>query len=109
MRSALNKAVVAGIAVGLFATTAACGSSTGDSSSGSGDSGTKLTIAMVPGITSDPFFKAMKIGADEAAKSLDINLLWQGSSQEYSPQTQIPYVDAVLAKKPDGLVLIPTD
>jgi ribose transport system substrate-binding protein len=108
MRSVLNKAVVAGIAVGLLATTSACGSTSGSGSAGGGG-GKELTIAMVPGITSDPFFKAMKLGADDAAKSLHVNLLWQGSDKEYSPQTQIPYVDAVLAKKPDGLVLIPTD
>ena len=59
----------------------------------------KLTIAFVMGAEADPFFKAMKVGADAEA----------ADPAQYSPATQIPYVDQVLAQKPSGLVLIPTD
>lgn len=85
---------------------AACGGSDG----GSGASGDKqLTIGFVPGIASDPFFKAMQIGAEAKAKELNIKLLWQGAPDEYSPQSQIPFVDTMLTQKVDGLVLVPTD
>ena len=69
----------------------------------------ELTIAFVMGAESDPFFQAMKLGAEEEAAALGVNLIWQGDPANYSPETQIPIVDAVLAQQPDGLVLIPTD
>jgi len=67
------------------------------------------TIAFVMGAEADPFFKAMKVGADAEAKALGVTVIWQGDPSVYSPATQIPIADAVLAQKPDGLVLIPTD
>ena len=66
-------------------------------------------IAFVMGAESDPFVQAMKVGAEAAAKANNIDLIWQGDPSEYSPATQIPVVDQVLAQKPDALVLIPTD
>lgn len=69
----------------------------------------KLTIAFIPGIASDPFFKAMEIGAKKKAEELGINLIWQGSASEYSPQTQLPFVDSALAQGVDALILVPTD
>jgi ABC-type sugar transport system substrate-binding protein len=51
----------------------------------------------------------MKVGAEAAAKANNVDLIWQGDPSEYSPATQIPVVDAVLAQKPDALILIPTD
>jgi ABC-type sugar transport system substrate-binding protein len=69
----------------------------------------QLTIAFVMGAESDPFFQAMKVGAVAEAKVKNVNLVWQGDPSVYSPATQIPIADAVLAQKPDGLVLIPTD
>ena len=70
---------------------------------------TELTIAFVMGAESDPFFQAMKLGAEEEAAALGVNLIWQGDPAQYSPETQVPIVDAVLAQQPDALVLIPTD
>ena len=69
----------------------------------------KKKIAFVMGAESDPFFQAMKVGAVAAAAANNVELIWQGDPSEYSPATQIPVVDAVLALKPDALVLIPTD
>jgi len=69
----------------------------------------KYKIAFVMGAESDPFFQAMKVGAEAAAKANNVELIWQGDASEYSPATQIPIVDAVLAQKPNALVLIPTD
>jgi ribose transport system substrate-binding protein len=69
----------------------------------------RLKIAFVMGAESDPFFQAMKVGAEEEAKAQGVDLIWQGDPTNYGPDTQIPIVDQVLAQKPDGLVLIPTD
>lgn len=69
----------------------------------------KLKIAFIAGITSDPFFKAMEQGAIKKAAELGIELIWQGSASEYSPQSQMPFVDASLANDIDALILVPTD
>jgi ABC-type sugar transport system substrate-binding protein len=69
----------------------------------------KLTIAFVMGAESDPFFQAMKVGAEAEALAQGVDLVWQGDPSEYNVATQVPIVDIVLAQKPDGLVLIPTD
>ena len=71
--------------------------------------GTKYTIAFVMGAEADPFFKAMKVGADAEAAVKNVTIIWQGDPSVYSPATQIPIADQVLAQKPNGLVLIPTD
>ncbi len=68
-----------------------------------------ISIAFVMGAESDPFFQAMKVGAEEEAAAQGVTLIWEGDPANYSPETQIPIVDAVLAKHPTGLVLIPTD
>jgi ribose transport system substrate-binding protein len=104
----MSRTVLAAAAVGAVALTAtACSSkSTG---AGSGSGGSKLTVAFVMGAGADPFFKAMKVGADAEAKAKGVNLIWQGDPSVYSPATQIPIADQVLAQKPSGLVLIPTD
>lgn len=69
----------------------------------------KLTIAFVMGAESDPFFQAMKVGAEAEALAQGVDLIWQGDPSAYDVATQVPIVDNVLAQSPDGLVLIPTD
>jgi ribose transport system substrate-binding protein len=85
---------------------AACSSGTPSSNS----SGKKsLTIGFVVGASSDPFFQAMKVGAQDEANKLGDKLIFQGNATTYSPATQIPIVNQVLAESPDGLALAPTD
>ena len=67
------------------------------------------TIAFVMGAEADPFFQAMKVGAEAEAAAKGVQLIWQGDPSNYSPETQIPIVDNVLAQNPTALVLIPTD
>jgi len=69
----------------------------------------KITIAFVMGAESDPFFQAMKVGADAEAAAKGVTIVWQGDPAVYSPATQLPIANKVLALKPQGLVLIPTD
>jgi ribose transport system substrate-binding protein len=68
-----------------------------------------IKIAFVMGAESDPFFQAMKIGAEEEAAAQGVELIWQGDPSNYDVATQLPIVENVIAQKPDGLVLIPTD
>ncbi len=66
------------------------------------------TIALVPGIATDPFYITMQRGASEEAKKLGLNLIWQGGSQ-FSPETQIPVLQALFAKHPAALLIAPTN
>jgi ABC-type sugar transport system substrate-binding protein len=61
------------------------------------------------GAESDPFFQAMKVGAEEQAAASNVELIWQGDPSHYDVATEVPIVESVIASKPDGLVLIPTD
>lgn len=115
MRSVAFKVGVLGGCVSLLAAGCATSGTTGETTTGATDSTTSSmteegrTVAFIPGISSDPFFLAMEIAAKDEAEKLGIDLLWQGSAAEYSPQTQIPFVDAALAQDIDVLILVPTD
>jgi ribose transport system substrate-binding protein len=107
--------LVAG-ALALAIVIAGCGSSSDNSSSSTASSGgstaTKAKkpyrVTLVVGITNNPFYTSMARGAKDAAKRLGVNLDVQGAT-EFSPSAETPIVNAVIAKKPDGIVLVPTD
>lgn len=69
----------------------------------------KIVIAFNMGAEADPFFIAMNIGAKAEATKLGVTLDWQGDPSVYSPSTQIPIVDEMLAAHPSALVIAPTD
>ena len=108
MRTRKLTAVLGTIAAAALALTAC--SSTAATSSAT-DTATKsgpLNIAFIPGITTDGFFIAMQHAAEKAAPGLHINLDYTGPTvYSYSAQTQV--FDAVLAKKPDGIIFASTD
>jgi ribose transport system substrate-binding protein len=87
---------------------AASGSSTATGSTSTSSSG-KITVAFNMGAEADPFFISMNIGAEAEAKALGINLIWQGDPSVYSPSTQIPILDQLLAEHPSALIIAPTD
>ncbi|HEX4401454.1 MAG TPA: substrate-binding domain-containing protein [Galbitalea sp.] len=99
------------VTVGAVAAIAALGLTACSTGSTSGTSRGKksLTLGFVVGASSDPFFQAMKVGAQAEATKLGDKLIFQGNATTYSPATQIPIVNQVLAEKPDGLALAPTD
>ncbi|WP_018466134.1 ABC transporter substrate-binding protein [Calidithermus timidus] len=68
----------------------------------------KYTIALIPGLTTDGFYITMRKGAEEAAKQLGVDLIFQGGP-EFSPTTQIPVLNAIIARKPDVILIAPTD
>ncbi|MER8524322.1 MULTISPECIES: ABC transporter substrate-binding protein [unclassified Mesorhizobium] len=68
----------------------------------------KFTIALVPGLTTDGFYITMRKGAQAAADALGVTLVFQGAS-DFNPVTQVPVLDAVIAKKPDAILIAPTD
>lgn len=68
----------------------------------------KLTIALIPGLTTDGFYITMRKGAQAAADALGVELLFQGAP-DFNPVTQVPVLDAVIAKSPDAILIAPTD
>jgi ribose transport system substrate-binding protein len=100
---------VAAVAAVTALTAAACGSSSTGGSKGSAKSASKhYTIALVPGLTTDPFYITMHAGAAAEAKKLGVTLTWQGGTT-FSPTTQIPVVTSLLAEHPSALLIAPTD
>jgi ribose transport system substrate-binding protein len=91
---------------------AACG---GDDNSGStagstsgASSGKKYNMTLVAGVKGDEFYITMNCGAQAEAKKLGVNLNFQGPDK-FAPDQQIPIVNAVAAKKPDAVLIAPTD
>ena len=68
----------------------------------------KVTIALIPGLTSDGFYVTMHKGAEAAAKAVGAELLYQGAA-EWNVSLQVPILDAVIAKKPAAILIAPTD
>lgn len=68
----------------------------------------KFTIALVPGLTTDAFYITMRKGAEAAAKAVGADLVFQGAP-DFNPVTQVPVLDAVIAKHPDAILIAPTD
>ena len=68
----------------------------------------KFTIALVPGLTTDGFYITMRRGAQAAADALGVELVFQGAP-DFNPVTQVPVLDAVIARAPDAILIAPTD
>lgn len=68
----------------------------------------KLTIALIPGLTTDGFYITMNRGAQAAADALGVELAFQGAP-DFNPVTQVPVLDAVIARAPDAILIAPTD
>ena len=67
-----------------------------------------VTIALIPGLTTDAFYITMHKGALAAAKALGDTLVFQGAP-DFNPVTQVPVLDAVIARHPDVILIAPTD
>jgi ribose transport system substrate-binding protein len=68
----------------------------------------KFTIALIPGLTTDAFYITMRKGAQAAADALGVELLFQGAP-DFNPVTQVPVLDAVIARAPSAILIAPTD
>src|SRR4051794_22331462 len=96
------------LAAGLALVVAACGSD--DSGGGGSSSGGKKTYKMtlIAGVKGDEFYITMNCGAQAEAKKLGVKLDFQGPD-EFDASQQTPIVNAVAAKKPDAVLIAPTD
>ena len=103
-----RRLIAALVALGLVA--AAVASTASLASSGSRNAPKKTyTFYLVAGIASDPFYLTMKKGAEAEAAKLGVKLIFTGSPKAFSPPTQIPYLNAAIARHPDAILIAPTD
>jgi ribose transport system substrate-binding protein len=68
-----------------------------------------LSVTLVAGITTDAFYLTMKKGAAAEAKKLGVKFTYTGSPSEFSPPTQIPFLNATIARHPSAIMIAPTD
>ncbi len=67
----------------------------------------KPVVALLPGVV-DPFYFTMKRGADKAAEEEGVELLFQ-IPKAWNVTDQVPILKAIIAKKPDVLLISPVD
>lgn len=70
--------------------------------------GKKPRVALIPGLTTDSYYTTMRSGAQLAADQFGLELIWQGAP-DFNPVTQVPVLEAVIAQRPDVLLIAPTD
>jgi ribose transport system substrate-binding protein len=84
---------------------AACGDDSDESSSGGGSD---YEIVFIPGVTGDDFFHTIWLGAKEEAARIGASIEQQ-APPKYEPASQIPIVNAAIAKRPDAIIVAATD
>ena len=67
-----------------------------------------IDITLIPGLTTDAFYITMNRGAQAAAEALGINVNFQGA-EEFDPVLQTPVLDSVISRRPDAILIAPTD
>jgi ribose transport system substrate-binding protein len=65
-------------------------------------------MTLIAGVKGDEFYLTMNCGAQAEAKAKGVSLDFQGPDQ-FDPSQQTPIVNAVAAKKPDAVLIAPTD
>src|SRR5262249_44737398 len=69
----------------------------------------KKVVAVVPKGPSPFFWTTVQAGAAAAGRDLDVEVLWNGPSQETEYSRQIQIIDSMVARRVDGLAVAATD
>ena len=88
--------------------------STDNSTASSGGNGApngekKLKIAMIPKGTTHEFWKSVHAGAEDAAKDLNVELIWKGPLKEDDREAQIQVVESFTTEGVNGICVAPLD
>src|SRR5215207_11178225 len=92
------------ISMGLVA----CGGDDDDGGGSGASGGENYKVTLIAGVKGDEFYITMSCGAQEEAKKQGVTLDFQGPDQ-FDASLQTPIVNAVIAKKPDAILIAPTD
>ena len=63
-----------------------------------------VTVAMMPKSKGDPYFISCRLGAEEAAKELNVNLIWDGPT-EVDPAAQNQFVEGWITRRVDAIAV----
>ena len=98
------------IAVAALAALAmvACGNDSDSKGRGTSGGGPDYKMVFIPGVTGDDFFHTIWLGAQAEAKTLQVSIEQQ-APPKYEPASQIPIVNAAIAKHPDAIAVAATD
>ena len=96
----------AALALGVVA----CGDDeeSGGGGGGGASGGENYKMTLLAGVKGDEFYITMNCGAQAEAKKQGVTVDFQGPDQ-FDPSLQTPIVNAIAAKKPDALLVAPTD
>lgn len=110
MSRSITRIALAATAAAAALAVSACSSTTGSAgnSAAGGTSGKQRTIAFIPGCTCDPYYSTEIKGFEDAAKAAGVTPIVQGAAN-FQASEQIPVLQAVIQKKPDAIVIDPTD
>ena len=92
--------------VALALLLAACGGN--DEEGGAGGAEQQYSLTLIQGVKGDQFYVTMQCGAQEAAAAAGATLEVT-APDEFDASLQTPVVNAVVAKKPDAILVAPTD
>jgi ribose transport system substrate-binding protein len=98
---------IAVLALAAALLVAACGDDD-DDDGGGGGGGSSYTMTLIAGVRGDEFYITMNCGAQEEARKQGVELDFQGPDQ-FDAALQTPIVNAVTQKKPDAILVAPTD
>jgi ribose transport system substrate-binding protein len=93
--------------VALALALAACGGDGGGSAGGGGGQ-KQYKLTLIQGVKGDQFYVTMQCGAQQAATAAGA-VLDVAAPDEFDASLQTPVVNAVVAKKPDAILVAPTD
>ena len=106
-----SSSTTAGSGTSAGSSTSAGSATSGGSASSAGSSATaggKYKIALIPGVANDAYYGSVACGvksvAEAAGSSVDVQ-----APKSFSPTDQIPILTAVIATKPDVIIIAPTD
>src|SRR5215211_1209971 len=95
--------------VALALLLAACGGNNDEEGGGAGGGAEKqYKLTLIQGVKGDQFYVTMQCGAQEAAAAAGATLEVT-APDEFDASLQTPVVNAVVAKKPDAILIAPTD
>ncbi|MDQ7906337.1 ABC transporter substrate-binding protein [Phytohabitans sp. ZYX-F-186] len=87
---------------------AACGDDNDGGSGSGGSAEDSFDIAFIPGVANDAYYGSVACGiqavAAKSGSTVDVQ-----APKSFSPTDQIPILQAVIAKKPDVIIIAPTD
>ncbi|WP_280189541.1 ABC transporter substrate-binding protein [Delftia sp. PS-11] len=65
-------------------------------------------IAFIPGVGGDAYYGSVQCGIEAAARARGAQVQTQ-APKSFDPASQIPILEAMVAKKPDAIIIAPTD